>query len=40
MIATMESDLTKACNPDDATGFILRNSLRLKVTAEVHGKKI
>ena len=32
--ATMEADPTKACNQDDATGFI-----RLKVAVQVHGKK-
>jgi argininosuccinate synthase len=38
-IATMEADPTKAYNQDDATGFIRLNGLRLKVAAEVHGKK-
>jgi len=32
-------DPTKACNQDDATGFIRLNGLRLKVAAKVHGKK-
>ena len=35
----MEADPTKACNQDDATGFIRLNALRLKVAAKVHGKK-
>jgi argininosuccinate synthase len=30
---------TKACNQDDATGFIRLNGLRLKVAAKVHKKK-
>jgi len=38
-IATMEADPTKAYNQDDATGFIRLNALRLKVAAQVHGKK-
>jgi argininosuccinate synthase len=38
MNATMEADPTKACNQDDATGFIRLNALRLKVAAKVHGK--
>jgi argininosuccinate synthase len=38
-IATMEADPTKAYNQDDATGFINLNALRLKVAAQVHGKK-
>jgi argininosuccinate synthase len=38
-IATMEADPTKAYNQDDATGFIHLNALRLKVAANVHGKK-
>jgi argininosuccinate synthase len=38
-IATMEDDPTKAYNQDDATGFIRLNALRLKVAAQVHGKK-
>gem|GEM_PF-1656920 len=36
--ATMTAK-TKACNQDDATGFIRLNALRLKVAAKVHGKK-
>ena len=39
MNAMMETDPTKACNHDDATGFIRLNALRLKVAAKVHGKK-
>ena len=39
MMTTMEADPTKACNQDDATGFIRLNGLRLKVVAKVHGKK-
>jgi argininosuccinate synthase len=39
MNATMEADPTRACNQDDATGFIRLNALRLKVAAKVHGKK-
>jgi len=35
----MEADPTRAYNQDDATGFIWLNSLRLKVAAQVHGKK-
>jgi len=38
-IATMEADLTKAYNQDDATGFIRLNALRLKVAAQVQRKK-
>ncbi len=38
-IATMEADPTKAYNQDDATGFIRLNGLRLKVAAQVHGRK-
>jgi argininosuccinate synthase len=38
-IATMEADPTKAYDQDDATGFIRLNALRLKVAAQVHGKK-
>jgi argininosuccinate synthase len=38
-IATMEGDPTKACDQSDATGFIRLNALRLKVAAEVQGKK-
>ena len=39
-IATMEADPTKAYNQDDATGFIRLNGLRLRVAAQVHGKKV
>ncbi len=39
MSATMEADPTKACNLDDATGFIRLNGLRLKVAGKVHKKK-
>jgi argininosuccinate synthase len=38
-IATMEADPTQAYNQDDATGFIRLNALRLKVAAQVHGRK-
>ncbi len=41
-IATMEADPTPhrgTYNQDDATGFIRLNGLRLKVAAQVHGKK-
>jgi argininosuccinate synthase len=38
-IATMEGDPTKAYDQDDATGFIRLNALRLKVAAQVHGKR-
>jgi argininosuccinate synthase len=38
-IATMEGDPTRAYDQDDATGFIRLNALRLKVAAQVHGKK-
>jgi argininosuccinate synthase len=38
-IATMEADPTKAYNQSDATGFIKLNALRLRVDAQVHGKK-
>jgi len=31
----MEADPTKACNHDDATGFIRLNGLRLKVAASM-----
>jgi hypothetical protein len=36
MIAKMKA---KACNPDDATGFIRLNALQLKVAAKVHKNK-
>ena len=36
---TVEADPTKACNQDDATGFIRLNALHLKVSARVHGKR-
>ncbi|HXI73085.1 MAG TPA: hypothetical protein VNN22_22325 [Verrucomicrobiae bacterium] len=39
MIATTETDPAKACNQDDAIGFIRLNGLHLKVAAKVHGKK-
>ena len=39
MNTTMEADPTKACNQDDATGFIRLNALRLKVAAKVQRKK-
>jgi argininosuccinate synthase len=39
MTATMKADPTKACNQDDATGFIRLNALRLKVAAKVQKKK-
>jgi argininosuccinate synthase len=39
-IATMEGDPTKAYDQDDATGFIRLNALRLKVAAQVHGKRL
>ncbi len=35
----METDPTKPCNQDDATGSIRLNALRLKVAAKVHAKK-
>ena len=35
--ATMKAK-TKACNRDDATGFICLNALRLKVAAKVQRK--
>jgi argininosuccinate synthase len=38
-IATIEADPTKACNQDDATGFIRLNASRLKVAAKVRGNK-
>jgi argininosuccinate synthase len=38
MMATMEAK-TKACNQDDATGFIRLKDLRLKVAARVQKKK-
>jgi argininosuccinate synthase len=38
-IATMEADQTQAYDQGDATGFIRLNALRLKVDAQVHGKK-
>jgi argininosuccinate synthase len=37
MIAMIQADPTKACNQDDATGFIL-NGLRLKVAAKMQRK--
>jgi len=36
-IATMEADPTQAYNPDDATGFIRIQGLRLRVAAQVQG---
>jgi argininosuccinate synthase len=33
------ADPTKACNQNDATGFIRLNALRLKVAAKVRKKK-
>ncbi len=36
-IATMEADPTKACNQDDATGFIRLNGLRLRVNSTANG---
>jgi len=38
-MATMEADLTKTYNKDDATGFIRLNAPRPKVAPKVHGKK-
>jgi argininosuccinate synthase len=38
-IATMEASPEDAYNPDDATGFIRLNALRLKVAARLHKKK-
>ncbi len=38
-IATMDADPTRAYDQNDATGFIHLNALRLKVAANVHGKK-
>jgi argininosuccinate synthase len=38
-IATMEADPSHAYNQDDATGFIHLNALRLKVAAQVKGRK-
>jgi argininosuccinate synthase len=38
-IATMEAGPTKACNRNDATGFIRLKALRLKVAAKVQRKK-
>ena len=38
-IIAMEADPTKACNRDDATGYIQLNALRLKAEAKVHTKK-
>jgi argininosuccinate synthase len=35
----MEADPTKACNQDDATGFIWLNALRMKVAAKVQMNK-
>jgi argininosuccinate synthase len=35
----MNANPTKACNQDDATGFIRLNSLRLKFAAKMHGKE-
>ena len=37
--AAMEADPAKACNQDDATGFIRLNALRLKVAAEARKKE-
>ncbi len=38
MMTAMEAK-TKACNQNDATGFIRLNALRLKVAAKVQSKK-
>ncbi len=38
-IATMDADPTRAYDQNDATGFIHLNALRLKVAAQVHGRK-
>ena len=38
-LATMEADPTEAYNPDDVTGFLRLNALRLKVAAKVQRKK-
>jgi len=35
----MKTHPTKACNQDDATGFIRLNALRLKVAAKVQRRK-
>jgi len=37
LIATMEADPTEADKPDDTTGFIRLNALRLEVAATVRG---
>jgi len=34
----MEADPTKACNQDDATGFIRLDDLRLRVAAKAQRK--
>ena len=39
LTATMAADPTKACNRDDATGFVNLSGPRLKVAAKVHGKR-
>ena len=35
----MEADPTRACDQDDATGFIRLNGLRLRVNSAVNGAK-
>ena len=40
MNATMETDPTKAYNPDNATGFIRLNALPLKIAVKVQKKKV
>jgi argininosuccinate synthase len=35
----MAADPARACNEDDATGFIRLNALRLKVAARVQRKR-
>ncbi len=39
MIGTIQTDPTKACNQDDATGFIRQHGLRLTVAAKGQRKK-
>jgi hypothetical protein len=38
--ATMEAGPARPCNPDDATGFIRLNVLRLKVAVKVNGNEL
>ncbi len=38
-MATMDADPTRACNQDEAAGFIRLNALRLKVATQVNRRR-